>query len=91
MACRHYRGLSAFSRAEVQELRTHAGGETTRRWSFEMNSNRQDDPEDVGTEQAPPEICTVCRQSVPMRTSHDDDTPGLSNWGTSMRRSTEEG
>jgi hypothetical protein len=32
-----------------------------------MNRNRQDDPEEAGAEQERQEICTVCRQSVPLR------------------------
>ena len=32
-----------------------------------MVTNRQDDPEENGAEQEPREVCTVCRQAVPMR------------------------
>jgi hypothetical protein len=32
-----------------------------------MSSNLQDDPEEDATEREPQEVCTVCRQSVPVR------------------------
>jgi hypothetical protein len=32
-----------------------------------MSSNLRNDPEEEGTELEPQELCTVCRQSVPVR------------------------
>ncbi|MGH9148452.1 MAG: hypothetical protein ACRD1Q_17210 [Vicinamibacterales bacterium] len=32
-----------------------------------MTGHRQDDPEAEGAEQGPHEVCTVCRQVVPLR------------------------
>jgi hypothetical protein len=32
-----------------------------------MKRNQRDDPEEEGTDQEPTEVCTVCRQTVPLR------------------------